>query len=171
MKNCGMIVIASALLMLIQATGRTSTTPTASTDQRGKSNSRLTPGKGGYGPVVKEQLRGEYTCWATGSKRAQFQLTFTEEHFEMKGDKGPIPREVLDAVLGIGKKAEKIGGRWELAAGKLALTEIQADGKAGFKDVALRPFRTGPNIVRFMVGETQYILIPKPKSDAPSGHE
>jgi hypothetical protein len=159
MKNCGMVATALALLMLIQAAGPTSALPTASAGQRGKSKPRM----GGYGPVVKEELYGEYTCLATGGKRAQFQLTFTADHFEMKGAGGPIPREVIETVLGAGKNAEKIEGRWDLAAGKLSLTEIRANGRRGFNDVVLRPFRTGPNsrwFTRFDVGGTQYHLWP-----------
>jgi hypothetical protein len=90
-------------------------------------------------------------------------LTFTADHFEIKGAGVRIPRDVLETVLGAGKKAEKIEGRWDLADGKLTLTEIRADGRPGFKDVALRPFRTGPNnrwFTRFDVGGTQYHLRP-----------
>jgi hypothetical protein len=159
MKNCGMVATASALLMLIQAAGPTSTLPAASAGQRAKSMPRM----GGYGPVVKEELYGEHTCLAAGNKPAQFQLTLTPDHFEMKGAGGPIPPEVLQTVLGEGKKAEKIEGRWDLAAGKLTLTEIRADSRPGYKDVVLRPFRTGPNsrwFTRFDVGGTQYHLRP-----------
>jgi hypothetical protein len=159
MKNCGMVATALALHMLIQAADPTSTLPTASAGQRGKSKPRM----GGYGPVVKEELYGEHTCLATDGKRAQFQLTFTANHFEMKGAGGPIPREVLETVLGAGKKAEKVEGCWDLASGKLTLTEIRADGRPGFKDVVLRPFRTGPNsrwFTRFDVGGTEYHLRP-----------
>jgi hypothetical protein len=89
----------------------------------------------------------------------------------MKGDKGPIPRDVLETVLGVGKKAEKIEARWDLAAGKLTLIKIRADGKPGFKDVTLHPFRTGPNVVRVVIGGTQYILHPNSKTKGPSGRE
>ncbi len=85
----------------------------------------------------------------------------------MKGDGGPVPREVVETVLGAGKKAAKIEGRWSLASGKLALTEIRADRQPGFKVVVLRPFRTGPNIVRFVVGDTQYVLGPHQKTNGP----
>ena len=173
MKNCGLVATALALIMLVQAAGPTSMAPAASAGQRGKSKSRPAPGKGGYGPVVKEELYGEHTCLATGSKRAQFQLTLAVDRFEMKEAGGPIPREVLETVLGAGKKAEKIEGRWDLAAGKLTLTEIRADGHPGFKDVVLRPFRTGPNsrwFTRFEAGGTQYILRPNEKAKGPSGH-
>jgi hypothetical protein len=128
---------------------------------------------GGYGPVVKEELYGEHTCLATGGKRAQFQLTFTADHFQMKGAGGPIPAEVLATVLGAGKKAEKIEGRWDLAAGKLTLTEIRADGRPGSQEVVLRPFRTGPNsrwFTRFDVGGTQYHLRPNEETN-PGGGE
>jgi hypothetical protein len=174
MKNGGMVAIALALIMVIQAAGPTSTAPTASADQRGKSKSRPAPGKGGSGPVVKEELYGEHTCLATGSKRAQFQLRFTAARFEMRGAGGPIPPEVLETVLGAGKKAETIEGRWDLAAGKLTLSEIRADGQPGFKDVVLRPFRTGPDskwFTRFDIGGTQYHLQPNEKTTGPSGHQ
>jgi hypothetical protein len=159
MKYRGMVATALALLMLVQAAGPTSTVPTASAGQQGES----TPRMGGYGPVVKEELYGQHACLATGGQRAQFQLTLTEDHFEMKGAGGPIPQDVLDVVLGAGKKAEKIEGRWDLVAGKLTLTEIRADGRSAFKAVVLRPFRTGPNsrwFTRFDVGGTRYHLRP-----------
>ena len=109
MKNYGMVATALALLMLIQAAGPTSTLLTASVGQRGKSKPRM----GGYGPVVKEELYGQHTCLATGGKRAQFQLTFTADHFEMKGAGGPIPREVLETVLGAGKLELTTFGGWQ----------------------------------------------------------
>ena len=57
MKNCGLVATALALIMLVQAAGPTSTAPTASAGQRGKSKSRPAPGKGGIlaqGPVCTQ---------------------------------------------------------------------------------------------------------------------
>jgi hypothetical protein len=171
MRNSVTIATALALILLIPAAGPGLTAPTASADQQTKQKSRPAPGTTPYGPVAKSQLLGEFTCSATGSKRAYFRLACTDDRFEMKGDKGPIPREVLETVLGVGKKAEKIEARWDLAAGKLTLIEIRADGKFGFQNVTLHPFRTGPNIVRVVIGGTQYILHPNPKTKGPSGRE
>jgi hypothetical protein len=174
MKNFVSVGTALALIMLLQAVCPSWTTPAASADQKGKTSPRPAPGIGGYGPLDKKQLYGEFTCFAKGGKRAQFQLTFTEDRFEIKGAGGPIPPEVLETILGAGKKAEKIKGRWDLAAGKLTFTELRADGKPGFKDVALRPFRTGPNsrwFTRFEVGGTQYHLVPTEKTNGPSDNE
>jgi hypothetical protein len=159
MKSFGMVATALAMLTVIQVAGPTSTLPTASAGQRGKPK----PQMGGNGPVVKEELYGEHTCLATGGKRDQFQLTLTADHFELKGAGAPIPRGVLETVLGPEQKAENIEGRWDVVAGRLTLTEVRADGRPGFKDVVLRSFRTGPNsrwFTRFDIGGTQYQLRP-----------
>jgi hypothetical protein len=58
--------------------------------------------------------------------------------------------------------------RW-IDAPSLVAKLLLSTFKPGFKDVALRPFKTGPNIVRFVIGETQYKLNPKQKTDAMAG--
>jgi hypothetical protein len=113
----------------------------------------------GYPPVSKERLLGGHNCWATGPKRADFRFTFDKERFEIQEQGKPIPKEVLEAVLGTGKTAGKIEGRYDLSGDTLILTEIRADGKAGFPDAKIHTFNTG--VVRFDFGEVQYVLRPQ----------
>jgi hypothetical protein len=163
MKRSITVAGSLGLIMLLHAVGPAWMTATASADKKGKAKPRPAPATGGYRPVDKKELMGEFTCLATGGKRAQFQLAFNKDRFELKESGGPIPPEVLETVLGTGKKAKKIRGRWDLAAGKLTLTEIRADGTPGSMAVALRAFRTGPNsrwFTRINIGGTQYHLVP-----------
>jgi hypothetical protein len=163
MRKCKTVAGSLSLIMLLQAVGPAWMTASASADKKGKPKPRPAPAIGGYGPVDKKELKGEFTCLATGGKRAQFQFTFNNDRFEMKESGGPIPLEVLETVLGAGKKAKKIRGRWDVADGKLTLTEILADGTPSSTAVALRALRTGPNskwFTRINIGGAQYHLVP-----------
>ena len=117
------------------------------------------PGKGGYPPVSKEQLLGQHYCLATGARLAYFQFTFVKDHFRIEERGRPIPREVLDAVLGKDQTARKIEGRFELKGDKMILTGIRADGQGNFQDAKIRTFNT--RVVRFDFGEAQYVLGPR----------
>ncbi len=120
---------------------------------------RPAPGKGGYSPVSKEQLLGRHRCSATGPSRADFRFTFVKDHFRIEEEGKPIPKEVLEAVLGAGKTAAKIEGRFDLKGERLILTGIRADGKGDFKDAKIRTFNM--RVVRFYFGEVQYVLGPR----------
>jgi hypothetical protein len=114
---------------------------------------------GDYGPVPRRQLLGEQVCRATGASGEKFCWTFHEDRFEVRPDGAPIPREVLDTLLGKDAEAQLIEGKWELVDRTLQLSEVLADGKVKYPDVQLRPFRTP--VVRMYFGKTQYVLGPK----------
>jgi hypothetical protein len=84
----------------------------------------------------------------------------------------PIVRDVrLQNLLGAAKKAERIERNWSLVASRIKFTEIEAGGQKRFKDSPSRSFLTGPRIVRFMAGATQYVLVPEPKAKGSSRPE
>ena len=111
---------------------------------------------GDYGPVSAEQLRGRHSVFATGTSGAKFVWEFTGDRFKVTGDAGPIPDDAIVTFLGERQPAEVIEGRWALADRVLTLTGITADGKGGYKDVTLRPFRTP--VVRVDLAGTQYVF-------------
>jgi hypothetical protein len=113
----------------------------------------------GYPPVNKDRLLGRHDCWATGPKRADFRFTFDMERFEIQEKGKPIPEEVLEAVLGAGRTAGKIEGRYDVSGDTLILTGIRADGKGDFQDARIHTFNTG--VVRFDFGKVQYVLGPR----------
>src|SRR5262249_30262015 len=155
MKNRWTTAAVSALIISIHDARPGPTVPAALARQ----DTKPAPGDGKYPPVDKEQLLGRHDCWATGSFRTDFHFQFLKDRFEIEAQGAPMPREVLDTLVGAGKKAKKIQGRWELADGTLRLTKIEADGYREFKDVNLKPVNTG--VVRLDFGKTQYVLGPR----------
>ena len=115
----------------------------------------VAPG-GDYGPVTAEQLRGKHSVFATGTSGAKFIWEFAAGRFKVSGDGGPIPEDALFAVLGNRQVVKVIDGRWTLDDQGLTLIGIRADGKDGYKNVILRPFRTP--VVRVDLNGTQYVL-------------
>ena len=91
-----------------------------------------------------------------GSKPVDFEWTFTKERFTLKEGKGPIPVDLVEKLLPEGGKAKVIEGKWQLAAGRLVMTEIRGDGQPGRENAAVNIYRTAPSVIR--VGEPQYVF-------------
>jgi hypothetical protein len=122
------------------------------------------PGTGDYGGVQRADLIGDHSCRATGENDAKFRWTFTETHFTVAQEGGPIPPEVLTAIAGRDGGVTRIEGAWALTDRKLALTDIRvvaSDASATAStapDATLAPFKTP--VVRFEFGPTQFALRP-----------
>jgi hypothetical protein len=115
---------------------------------------------GNYGPVTRDHLIGERVWWCGGPSDERFVGAFSQDGFVIKGEGGPVPRDVLDAILGKGREARLIEGKWELTRSALILSGIRADDVDGFADVRLKVFLTGPSLVRMSFGGRQYVLGP-----------
>jgi hypothetical protein len=120
----------------------------------------IPPIGGWYGPVTHEHLIGVRVCLGGSVTNSEFVWAFSQHGFAIKGNDGPIPQDVLDAVLGEGSEARLIEGKWELAGPALILSEIRADNVGGFAEVRLKMFLTGPSVVRVNLGGSQYVLGP-----------
>ena len=60
-------------------------------------------------------------------------------HFLLVADNGEVPAALLRALLGPDRMASRIRGQWDLDVnkGQLVLTNVEADGKPGLKEVRL----------------------------------
>ena len=121
------------------------------------------PGSGDYGGVTREILFGAHVCRATGERRATFHWELHESTFDLTREGGPIPPEVLGAILGRQGDVIAIQGSWSLDGRRLVLSDLRGFEDLGAPpitapDVTLDPYRTP--VVRFEFGETQYVLGP-----------
>jgi hypothetical protein len=57
----------------------------------------------------------------------QFQWSFTPSAFTIQAGAGPIPRELLDELVGEGRTASKIEGAWRVEGMSLVLSNVTAD--------------------------------------------
>jgi hypothetical protein len=80
----------------------------------------------------------------------------TETKFILLAGKQPLTPNVLEALLGPGRTALRIEGKWRLDNNntELVLTEIQADGKDGLKEARLPVQPAG--LARVNIGPYQY---------------
>jgi hypothetical protein len=85
--------------------------------------------------------------------------TFTAEKFVLKAGKDPLPENLLRVLLGPGRSASRIEGKWNLDGKewKLTLTQILGDGKAGLKEARLDISTAGK--LRINIGEHQYMIV------------
>jgi hypothetical protein len=93
------------------------------------------------------------------SIRDEGNWTFTGEppRFVLTAGKNPLPENLLKALLGPGRSASRIEGRWGLGKEwKLILTEIVGDGKAGLKEARLDISTAGK--LRINIGGEQYMI-------------
>lgn len=113
----------------------------------------------GYGPVHADHLMGEHRFFATGRSGNQFAVSMDQQTVTFAELEQPLPPELLTTVLGPGRSARVIRGRWTLTGNTLKLSEITADETDGYPDVDLNLFRTP--VVRTVFGEVQYVLAPR----------
>jgi hypothetical protein len=90
-------------------------------------------------------------------RSADFAWEFTKDGFTLKKGKGPIPDHLLGLLLPAGTAADEVTGKWTFVDGKLELTDIRADGKAGKEKVTVVVFRTAAKLVR-MRAPTQHVF-------------
>ena len=93
---------------------------------------------------------------------AQFEWSFSESEFQLRNERGAIPKELIEKLLPAGATAEEVRGKWKLtqADGQtgqlLVLTEIAAGDIRGKKEVRLPISRTAPGVIR--VGDPEIVF-------------
>src|SRR4051812_34491287 len=92
----------------------------------GLTSCRQEPRVGGEHAISKEELAGtECVGWTGGPSK--FQWSFSDGVFRIEPGADPIPRELLDELVGEGKAAKKVEGAWRLDGMALILFDVKAD--------------------------------------------
>jgi hypothetical protein len=112
------------------------------------------PEPNGHRPVNRERLVGARLTYIRPPPDLVWDFTAERFTLQVAGE----PRDVLDPLLGAGKTATKIEGRWQLSADgtALELSEITGDGRPGLATARVSIGPAGP--VRVNLGARQYNL-------------
>ena len=120
-----------------------------------------TPGTG-YSPVVAADLErcvlNHYFTPTRNGVAADFEWKFSADGFTMAKGVVPVPKHLVDLIVGEGKSAAKIEGKWKLGASReLVLFDFSVDGsKQDLPEKTLPIYRTAPTVVR--IGEPQHVF-------------
>jgi hypothetical protein len=88
-----------------------------------------------WGDGVKpERLAGTVCTGRIGDSAARFHWSFTQSAFLIEARESPIPQEVLDELVGKGRSAKKIEGKWQIKGISLILTDVIADDQPTGRD-------------------------------------
>jgi hypothetical protein len=123
------------------------------------------PEPGGNTPVTVGRLAGARLDFIR--PRPEVRWDFSGERFVLTVRGEPAPRTLFDALVGPGKTATRIEGRWRLAADgqSLELSDVTADGRPGAKSARLPIGPAGR--ARVNLGDLQYNLQPGAAQEAP----
>jgi hypothetical protein len=108
----------------------------------GLTSCRQEPKIGGESAISKDHLAGtECVGWTGGPSK--FRWSFSEVAFRIEPGADPVPRELLDELVGEGKEAKKIEGAWRLDGMSLILFDVKADNQPTGREGRLSAFETG----------------------------
>jgi len=116
-------------------------------------------------PLTPQRLNGARLESVARPPQIEWQLT--GERFILRIDGSPAPKLLLDTLLGTGKSATRIEGRWKLSedGSNLQLLDVTADGRPGakFAGLIIRP----DGQTRVYLVDRLYDLVPVAIGKAP----
>ena len=108
----------------------------------GLTSCREQPEVAGPTPITRETLAGtECVAWTGGLSR--FAWSFSDGTFRIEAGTDPIPRELIDELVGDGREAKLIEGTWRLDGVSLYLSDVKADGQPTGQEGLLSAADTG----------------------------
>ncbi|HVJ80980.1 MAG TPA: TlpA disulfide reductase family protein [Planctomycetia bacterium] len=116
----------------------------------------------GYSPVVATDLErcvlNHYFTPERSYSLADFEWKFSAAGFVIASGAAPVPKHLVDLLVGEGKAASKIEGKWKLTGrGGLVLFDLAVDGaKKELPEKTLAVYRTAPTVVR--IGDPQHVF-------------
>jgi hypothetical protein len=117
----------------------------------------------GVKEATKEGLAGTECVNYTGGG-SNFHWSFSDTAFRIEAGTDPIPRELLDELVGEGRFAKKIEGSWRLEGMSLILSEVMADGQPTRREGRLVAATAGTIRVTLPVRSQEQFVFDQPGS-------